>query len=161
MISLTDDGQTGWMMWTLMLSGLACGSRLVLYDGSPFYPDVETYLRFIDQQGQVFVRVYRANSSLILIQWVNRVTVLGTSPRFLSEVQGKGLDPLKLGSFKSLRVLMSTGAVLTPPMFEWTQKAFGGNPHLVSTSGGTDVCTSCKSLYLIHRVFFSDTPHKL
>lgn len=112
---------TGWMMWTLMLSGLACGARLVLYDGSPFYPNVETYLRFINDQG---------------------VTMLGTSPRFLSEVQGKGLDPLSLGSFKALRVMLCTGAVLTPPMFDWTQKAFGGKLHLVSTSGGTDICSS-------------------
>ncbi|RXW22984.1 hypothetical protein EST38_g2854 [Candolleomyces aberdarensis] len=106
---------TGWMMWTLMLSGLACGSRLVLYDGSPFHPSIEAYLK---------------------------VTVLGTSPRFLSEVQGRGINPLKLGSFASLRVIFCTGAVLTPPMFEWTQKAFGNKLHLISTSGGTDICTS-------------------
>ncbi|KAF6761242.1 acetoacetyl-CoA synthetase [Ephemerocybe angulata] len=112
---------TGWMMWTLMLTGLACGARVVLYDGSPFYPNVETYLKLVSDLG---------------------VSVLGTSPRFLAEVQGKGLDPLKLGSFKSLRVLMCTGAVLTPPMFEWAQHAFGGAFHLISTSGGTDICAS-------------------
>ncbi|KAH6913876.1 acetoacetyl-CoA synthetase [Coprinopsis sp. MPI-PUGE-AT-0042] len=112
---------TGWMMWNFMLSGLSVGCRIVLYEGSPFYPDVKAYLRFIHDQG---------------------VSILGTSPRFLAEVQGRGIDPLGLGSFESLKVLGSTGAVLTPPMFEWTQKAFGGKLHLVSTSGGTDVSTA-------------------
>jgi acetoacetyl-CoA synthetase len=42
--------QTAWMMWPYMLGGLACGARMILYEGSPFYPDVKTYLKFIDQQ---------------------------------------------------------------------------------------------------------------
>ncbi|KAG6900780.1 hypothetical protein C0993_002204 [Termitomyces sp. T159_Od127] len=120
---------TGWMMWTYMLSGLACGARLILYDGSPFYPNVRAYLKFIHDQG---------------------VSFLGTSPRFLAEVAGKGIKPLDIGSFEALRVMSVTGAVLTPPLFEWTQKAFGENRiHLISTSGGTD----CKSLGMKVEVF--------
>ncbi|KAG6919379.1 hypothetical protein DXG01_006928 [Tephrocybe rancida] len=102
---------TGWMMWTYMLSGLACGARLILYDGSPFYPDLRRYLKFIHDQG---------------------VSFLGTSPRFLTEVAGQGIKPLlimrkvvDIGSFEALRVIACTGAVLTPPMFDWAQKAFG------------------------------------
>lgn len=49
-----------------------------------------------------------------------------------------------IGAFESLRVLGCTGAVLTPPMFEWTQKEFGEHIHLISTSGGTDICGSCE-----------------
>ncbi|KNZ80854.1 Acetoacetyl-CoA synthetase [Termitomyces sp. J132] len=113
---------TGWVMWIHMLSGLACGARLILYDGSPFYPDVRMYLKFIHDQG---------------------VSFLGTSPRFLAEVAGQGIKPLDIGSFEALRVISSTGAVLTPPLFEWTQKAFGEDRiHLISTSGGTDICSS-------------------
>ncbi|KAF5386148.1 hypothetical protein D9615_002594 [Tricholomella constricta] len=113
---------TGWMMWTFMLSGLASGTRIILYDGSPFHPDLRTYLKFIDEQG---------------------VSVLGTSPRFLAEIQGRGLKPLDIGRFEALRVIGSTGAVLTPPMFDWAQQAFGGDRiHLISTSGGTDICSS-------------------
>ena len=41
------------MMWPYMLSGLSCGARLILYDGSPFYPDVKAYLKFVDSEGQV------------------------------------------------------------------------------------------------------------
>lgn len=44
---------TGWMMWTFMLTGLACGSRIILYDGSPFHPDLKTFLQFINDQGSV------------------------------------------------------------------------------------------------------------
>ncbi|KAF7321942.1 AMP-binding domain-containing protein [Mycena kentingensis (nom. inval.)] len=120
---------TGWMMWTFMLSGLAVGARLVIYDGSPFYPNLRTYLKFINDQG---------------------VAVFGTSPRFLAEVQGQGINPLELAPFVDLKTLSVTGAVLTAPMFEWAHKAFGGKAHLLSTSGGTDVCTAfvtgCPSL---------------
>ncbi|EMD37673.1 hypothetical protein CERSUDRAFT_114316 [Gelatoporia subvermispora B] len=112
---------TGWMMWPYMLSGLACGSRIICYDGSPFHPDVRTFLQFLSDQG---------------------VTVFGTSPRFLSEVQGNGIQPSKLWNFDALRVIGSTGAVLTPPLFEWTQQAFNPTLHLVSVSGGTDICSS-------------------
>ncbi|KAF8629417.1 hypothetical protein AX15_003468 [Amanita polypyramis BW_CC] len=113
---------TAWMMWIFMLSGLACGGRIILYDGSPFYPNVETYLRFINDQN---------------------VTLLGTSPRFLSEVQAQNINPLKLGSFEALRTVVTTGAPITPPLFEWAQNAFGGSKiHLLSTSGGTDICAS-------------------
>ncbi|KAJ7646856.1 acetoacetyl-CoA synthetase [Roridomyces roridus] len=120
---------TGWMMWTFMLTGLAAGVRVVLYDGSPFYPDIRKYLKFIGDQ---------------------RVTMLGTSPRFLAEVQGKGIKPLELASFEALKTMCVTGAVLTSPMFRWTQQAFGEKVQLASTSGGTDICTGfvsgCSSL---------------
>jgi len=124
-IGLTSDDTyfqfttTGWMMWPYMLQGLACGSRIVLYDGSPFHPDVRDFLRFLSREG---------------------VSVWGTSPRFLSEVQGKGIEPSKVASFAALRTISSTGSVLTPPMFEWTQQAFNPDIHLMSVSGGTDIC---------------------
>ncbi|KAG0707114.1 hypothetical protein DFH29DRAFT_898504 [Suillus ampliporus] len=109
---------TGWMMWPFMLSGLACGARIVLYDGSPFHPDLKGYLKFINDQG---------------------VTVLGTSPRFLTEVQLRGIKPLDIGSFEALREMTVTGAVVTAPLMEWTHEAFGKKLHIGSSSGGTDV----------------------
>jgi acyl-coenzyme A synthetase/AMP-(fatty) acid ligase len=55
------------MMWPYMLSGLACGARIILYDGSPFYPDVKTYLRIIDEQEYVlsFLHLH-----LLRLTWV-------------------------------------------------------------------------------------------
>ncbi|KAF7357777.1 AMP-binding domain-containing protein [Mycena venus] len=96
---------TGWMMWTFMMAGLANGARTIIYDGSPFYPDARTYLKFISDQ---------------------RVSGLGTSPRFLAEVQGQGINPLELAPFEAFKTLMVTGAVLTSPLFKWAQRAFGG-----------------------------------
>ncbi|EPQ56899.1 acetoacetate-CoA ligase [Gloeophyllum trabeum ATCC 11539] len=112
---------TGWMMWPLMLSTMALGGRILVYDGSPFHPSVEAFLKFVSDQG---------------------VTIFGTSPRFLTEVQARGILPSQLASFPSLRALMSTGAPLTPPMFEWAQAAFRKDVFLTSPSGGTDICSS-------------------
>lgn len=90
--------------------------------------------------------------------------MFGTSPRFLTEVQSReirpreqpqihlmpflalahGLFKVELAPFESLRTIFSTGAVLTPPMFEWTQKAFGQRVHIASSSGGTDICGACR-----------------
>ncbi|KAJ7141328.1 acetoacetate-CoA ligase [Mycena epipterygia] len=112
---------TGWMMWNVILTNLAVGSRLILYDGSPFYPDMRTLLKFVNDQG---------------------VSVFGTSPRFLAEIQGQGIKPLELARFEALRLLSSTGAVLTAPMFVWTQKAFGETIQLTSGCGGTDICAT-------------------
>ncbi|KZV61717.1 acetoacetate-CoA ligase [Peniophora sp. CONT] len=109
----------GWMMWPYMLAGLSCGARLVLYDGSPFYPDVQTYLKFIDEQG---------------------VNAFGTSPRFLSELQARVPNPLEIGSFDALRVITVIGAVFTVPLFEWVHHAFGKDKLIASASGGTDIC---------------------
>ncbi|KAJ3555249.1 hypothetical protein NM688_g2685 [Phlebia brevispora] len=112
---------TGWMMWNLLVSNLATGARILCYEGSPFYPSLPAFLKFISDQG---------------------VTIFGTGPRFLTEVQSAGIRPLQLAPFDSLRVIMSTGSPLTPALFEWTQLAFGDSVQVVSTSGGTDICTS-------------------
>ncbi|TDL24283.1 acetoacetyl-CoA synthetase [Rickenella mellea] len=111
---------TGWMMWTAMINALAAGTRIIAYDGSPFHPDLKTFLKFVSDE---------------------RVSVLGVGPRFLTEIQGQGINPLELAPFESLRIVFSTGAVLTPHMFEFVQKAFG-DVHIASGSGGTDICAA-------------------
>ncbi|KAF8639529.1 hypothetical protein AX17_001434 [Amanita inopinata Kibby_2008] len=112
---------TGWMMWTFMLSTLACGGRLILYEGSPFHPSVQDFLRFIDDQ---------------------KVNYLGTSPKFLAEIQNRNLNPLDIAPFKSLRTIVSAGAVLTPALHTWAQSAFGRNKYIYTASGGTDICAT-------------------
>ncbi|KAF9042189.1 acetoacetyl-CoA synthetase [Panaeolus papilionaceus] len=111
---------TGWMMFTFMMTALACGTRLILYDGSPFHPDLRSYLKFVSDQG---------------------VTAWGNSPRFLAEIQRHGINPLQVAPFESLRTMMVTGAIYTAPMFEWTQAAFGPRIHIACVSGGTDICS--------------------
>ncbi|KAI0297209.1 acetoacetate-CoA ligase [Multifurca ochricompacta] len=132
---------TAWMMWPYMLAGLACGSRVILYDGSPFYPDVKTYLKFIDQQN---------------------VTVLGTSPRFLSEVQGRGILPRRdIGKFEAIRTVTSTGAVLTAPQFEWAKSAFNDQATVYSGSGGTDICGAFVFSISTHPVYAGEIQGKV
>ncbi|KAF8258376.1 acetoacetate-CoA ligase [Lactarius quietus] len=111
---------TAWMMWPYMLGGLACGARMILYEGSPFYPDVRSYLKFIDEQN---------------------VNLLGTSPRFLSEVQGRGILPRRdIGKFEALRRITATGAVLSVPLYGWAKSAFSDRTVICAGSGGTDIC---------------------
>ncbi|KAJ3509790.1 hypothetical protein NLJ89_g5033 [Agrocybe chaxingu] len=119
---------TGWMLWNFMLIGLSCGCRLVLYDGSPFYPDIKTYLKFVSDQGYTL-----AVTTVPVTRW-------GTSPRFLAEVQGCGIKPLEIASFEGLANITVTGAITTVPMFQWAQEAFGKHVHFVSTCGATDIC---------------------
>ncbi|KAI0786787.1 acetoacetate-CoA ligase [Abortiporus biennis] len=111
---------TGWMMWNSMINALMCGARIICYDGSPFSPDLRTFLKRLDALG---------------------ATIFGTGPRFLAEMKAQGIEPLKLAPFNNLRSLFSTGAVLTAPMFEWTQNAFP-DVYLISGSGGTDICSA-------------------
>ncbi|KAI0339857.1 acetoacetate-CoA ligase [Trametopsis cervina] len=108
----------GWMMWNSMLPALSQRSRLIAYDGSPFHPSLPAFLKFVSDQG---------------------VTIFGTGPRWLAEIQARGIEPRKLAPFASLRTIMSTGAPLTVPLFAWTQETFG-DIHLTSVSGGTDIC---------------------
>lgn len=110
---------TGWVMWTVMLTALSCGLHLICYDGSPLHPDLRTFLKFISDQN---------------------VTLFGTSPRFLSEIQSQGIKPLELAPFEALASILVTGAPLTPSLFTWSQEVFGSAVHLFSTSGGTDIC---------------------
>ncbi|KAH9987007.1 acetoacetate-CoA ligase [Russula compacta] len=132
---------TAWMMWPYMLTGLACGSRIILYDGSPFYPDVKSYLRLIDEQN---------------------VTLFGTSPRFLSEVQGRGVLPRRdVGKFEALRRLSCTGAVFSPPQWEWAHRAFNDRVILSSGSGGTDICGAFLFTIPTHPVYAGELQGKV
>ncbi|KAJ7267603.1 hypothetical protein B0H12DRAFT_116954 [Mycena haematopus] len=105
---------TGWMLWNAMLANLAGGVRLVLYNGSPFYPGIPAFLKFVSDQ---------------------EVSFFGTSPRFLAEIRNRGINP-------PLHTVSAAGAVLTSPMFIWAQKAFGAHIRLNSSCGGTDICTT-------------------
>ncbi|KAI9449443.1 acetoacetate-CoA ligase [Lactarius psammicola] len=111
---------TAWMMWPYMLAGLACGARMIVYEGSPFYPDVKTYLEFIDKQN---------------------VNVFGTSPRFIHEVQGRGILPRRdIGKFEAMRRITTTGSVLSTPQYGWMRGAFNDRTIICAGSGGTDIC---------------------
>lgn len=108
----------GWMMWNWLLTGLASGATLVLYDGSPLHPDPARLFRLAERNG---------------------ITVFGTSPRYLSALEAAGLRPRERHRLDSLRTVLSTGAPLFPQQFEWVYRELGPDLMLSSISGGTDI----------------------
>lgn len=108
----------GWMMWNWMVSALACGAKVITYDGSPSHPDLTTLWGTCAKEG---------------------VTHFGTSPKFLSAcMQSPTFNPAKSFGLEKLRTILSTGAPLLPAHYHWVYQFFR-DVHLSSISGGTDI----------------------
>ncbi len=107
----------GWMMWNWLVSALACGSEIVLYDGSPTFPEPDSLWRLASEE---------------------KVTVFGTSPAFLEYSRSARLLPAPHLAFDALRAVLSTGSVLHDPLFFYVRDALKAVP-LQSVSGGTDI----------------------
>ena len=111
----------GWMMWNFLVSGLALGTCIVLYDGSPKYPDLSVLWGFVDEE---------------------QIAYFGTSAPFLLACEKAGLSPRRDFAFEKLRAVGSTGAPLPPEGFDWVYQEVKSDVWLGSVSGGTDVCTA-------------------
>jgi acetoacetyl-CoA synthetase len=111
----------GWMMWNFLISGLALQTCVVLYDGSPKYPDLSVLWRFVDEEA---------------------IDYFGTSAPFLLACAKAGLQPGRQLGLSKLRAIGSTGAPLPPEGFDWVYQQVKPNVWLGSVSGGTDVCTA-------------------
>lgn len=109
---------TNWMMWNLVVSGLLVGTTIVLYDGSPVFPDP---------------------SRLFEIAGEHAVTVLGVSPGYLNTCAKAGVEPSRAFDLSGLRVLGSTGAPLPARAYKWVRDHVGAHVQVASTTGGTDV----------------------
>ncbi|HKN89436.1 MAG TPA: acetoacetate--CoA ligase [Acidimicrobiia bacterium] len=112
---------TGWMMWNLLISGLAVGSALVLFDGDLASPDLSTLWRLAEETG---------------------TTYFGASAPFLMACRRAGLEPAKIFDLSRVRGVGSTGAPLPPEGFRWVYEAVTTDGLLNSVSGGTDVCSA-------------------
>jgi acetoacetyl-CoA synthetase len=111
----------GWMMWNMLVSGLLLpGVTVVLYDGSPKFPDFSALWQMVDRLG---------------------VTFFGTSAPYLLACMKEGVQPSKL-RLQNLRAIGSTGAPLTAEGFRWVYREVKSELLLASVSGGTDVCTA-------------------
>jgi acetoacetyl-CoA synthetase len=108
----------GWMMWNWLVSVLAQGATIVLFEGSPSHPSLESIWRVVDRLG---------------------VTHFGTSARFIHACKAVGLAPRTFAAFTSLRALLSTGSPLSASGFQWVYEAVASDVHLASISGGTDI----------------------
>ncbi len=112
---------TSWMMWNWLVSALAGGSTLVLFDGNPGYPDLTAAWRMAAELG---------------------VTAFGTSAAFIEACMKADVVPQKATDLSRLRVLLSTGSPLSPAGFRWVHERVGADVRLSSISGGTDI-VSC------------------
>ncbi len=108
----------GWMMWNWLVSGLASGSTLVLYDGSPFAGDGTLLLDAIDREG---------------------ITVFGTSAKYLAALEKAGHKPMHSHPLESLKTVLSTGSPLSHESFAYVYRDFKQDLCLSSMSGGTDI----------------------
>jgi acetoacetyl-CoA synthetase len=112
---------TGWMMWNFLVGGLFTGAAIVLYDGSPAYPDMGALWRLAEQ---------------------TRMTCMGLSAGYLSACEKARIDPGGEYDLSALRSIGSTGSPLAPEGFRWVYEHVKPDVWLFSTSGGTDVCTA-------------------
>jgi acetoacetyl-CoA synthetase len=108
----------GWMMWNWLVTGLASGATLLLYDGSPFHPDGNAVFDFAQAE---------------------RMTYLGTSAKFIDAVRKADLRPIDTHDLSQVRVISSTGSPLSPEGFAYVYEAVKKDVHLASISGGTDI----------------------
>jgi acetoacetyl-CoA synthetase len=108
----------GWMMWNWLVSGLAAGATLLLYDGSPFARGGNVLFDYADAEG---------------------MTHFGTSAKFLDAAAKAALKPIATHRLERLRMLLSTGSPLAPEGFDYVYQSVKKDLCLASISGGTDL----------------------
>ena len=109
----------GWMMWNWLVSGLAAGATLLLYDGSPFHPSEHALFDYADAEG---------------------MTIFGTSAKYIDAVKKSGTVPNRMHRLENLRAMLSTGSPLSAESFDFVYQNFKRDMQLASISGGTDIC---------------------
>ncbi|TXI33334.1 MAG: acetoacetate--CoA ligase [Aquipseudomonas alcaligenes] len=114
----------GWMMWNWLVSGLALGASLVLFDGSPFHPGAERLIDLIDAEN---------------------ISLFGTSAKFIAALEKAGAKPRETHSLSRLKAILSTGSPLAHESFEYVYRDIKADLCLSSISGGTDI-VSCFAL---------------
>ena len=112
---------TGWMMWNYLVSGLLTGATIVLYDGDPGHPDLNTLWSIASEE---------------------RVSVLGVGAPFLMGCRAADIEPARDFDLTALRQVGSTGSPLPAAGYRWVRDHVGQQVQLCSISGGTDVCTA-------------------
>ena len=109
---------TGWIMYIVQVNALLSGSHVVVYDGSPLQPGPEAFVRLMGDL---------------------KVTHLGSSPKYFQELQLRGFSPREHADLSSLRVVTSTGMVLSTSLFEWFYDVgFPPTAQLSNITGGTE-----------------------
>ncbi|CAK7314300.1 acetoacetyl-CoA synthetase isoform X1 [Vulpes vulpes] len=108
----------GWMMWNWMVSALATGAAVVLYDGSPLVPTPNVLWDLVDRIG---------------------ITILGTGAKWLAVLEEKNMKPVETHSLQTLHTILSTGSPLKAQSYDYVYKCIKSSVLLGSISGGTDI----------------------
>lgn len=111
---------TGWMMWNFLVSGLLTGTTIVLYDGSPGYPDTGAQWRIAER---------------------TEATLYGTSAAYVMACRKAGVHPSRDFDLSSVQCVATTGSPLPPDGFRWLHDEVRDDLWIASVSGGTDVCS--------------------
>jgi acetoacetyl-CoA synthetase len=111
----------GWMMWNWLVSGLASEATLLLFDGSPFHPEPSVLFDYAQAE---------------------RMTLFGTSAKYIDACKKEGLRPRDTHDLSTVRLMTSTGSPLAAESFDYVYEAIKPDIHLASISGGTDI-VSC------------------
>lgn len=114
----------GWMMWNWLVSSLAVGTTVLLYDGSPFYPDAGAIFQYAQEE---------------------KMTIFGTSAKYLASVEKAGLKPKEQFDLRTVKAMLSTGSPLSVESFHFVYDHIKSDICLSSISGGTDII-SCFAL---------------
>jgi acetoacetyl-CoA synthetase len=114
----------GWMMWNWLVSSLACGATVMLYDGSPSYPGPDTLFDYAASE---------------------KITIFGTSAKYLSALEKSGAKPNRTHDLHALKTILTTGSPLMPESFDYVYRDIKNDVQLSSISGGTDI-VSCFAL---------------
>ena len=109
----------GWMMWNWLTMALGRGATIVLFDGAPMYPSPTRLFDIAERE---------------------KLDFLGVSAKFIDSAHKVGLVPANTHEFSNLRVIASTGSVLSPESFDYVYENIKHDVHLASMSGGTDIC---------------------
>jgi len=112
---------TSWMVWNWLVAGLLVGSTVVLYDGSPTHPELDSQFALAARE---------------------RVSVMGTSASYVTACAKVGLAPGRDHDLGGLRALVVTGSPLPPASYHWIGESVSSRVWPVSSSGGTDVCSA-------------------
>ena len=108
----------GWMMWNWQVTALASNAAVMIYDGSPFYPDGNALFEYADKNG---------------------CTLFGASAKYFDSLKAHEYRPHDKFPMKSVRMITSTGSPLVHETFDYIYDAIHPTAHLASISGGTDI----------------------
>ena len=123
----------GWMMWNWLVSALASKAALVLYDGSPFYPDGEVLWRYAEDTD---------------------MAIFGTSAKYIDALKNAAIHLVEKYKLPKMRAIASTGSVLAPESFDFVYQHIKQDVCLASVSGGTDIVSCfaiCNPLLPVYR----------